>query len=412
MTNVLVDKTDVSNAGAPRAIIYLFCTIVGEASLSNAIVNLAQTYVGTNNLNILQPLGQFGSRNSGGEDAASPRYIFTKLAPEMRLVFNGLDTPLLDRLSDKGQFVEVKIYAPIVPMLLVNGCEGIGWGFSTTILLRSPSRIIENLLRMLEGLEPLYMGPYWSRFKGSITAVEGKPGQHRVEGSFKRVNGTTLSITELPIGVWTESYKAKVLESGFIEGLRSVHNLSTEESIHIDLVFDKIEDLNDLLASGTASDRLRLVKEVSDNKMYAFDALGVIKKYASVEDILAEYYMVRLELYSIRRRHILRELDSKMKSASRRQAFIEAVVEGRLVVFGRRRSDILRDMQYVLDPKPSNEDAQWLLQLTVHSFTAEQIGRLMKEIKTLKEEHKDLMRKSPQQLWKDDLLALQKLVDH
>lgn len=43
------------------------------------IVNLAQNFVGSNNINILQPLGQFGTRINGGKDAASPRYIFTML---------------------------------------------------------------------------------------------------------------------------------------------------------------------------------------------------------------------------------------------------------------------------------------------------------------------------------------------
>lgn len=43
------------------------------------IVNLAQNFVGSNNVNILQPLGQFGTRINGGKDAASPRYIFTML---------------------------------------------------------------------------------------------------------------------------------------------------------------------------------------------------------------------------------------------------------------------------------------------------------------------------------------------
>lgn len=55
------------------------------------IVNLAQNFVGSNNVNILQPLGQFGTRINGGKDAASPRYIFTMLrsAPQ-----DALDMPL------------------------------------------------------------------------------------------------------------------------------------------------------------------------------------------------------------------------------------------------------------------------------------------------------------------------------
>lgn len=45
----------------------------------NTIVRLAQDFVGSNNLNLLLPLGQFGTRLAGGEDAASARYIYTSL---------------------------------------------------------------------------------------------------------------------------------------------------------------------------------------------------------------------------------------------------------------------------------------------------------------------------------------------
>lgn len=51
----------------------------GEVSLMSTIINLAQNFVGSNNINILQPIGQFGTRLAGGKDSASPRYIFTML---------------------------------------------------------------------------------------------------------------------------------------------------------------------------------------------------------------------------------------------------------------------------------------------------------------------------------------------
>lgn len=67
----------------------------GEASLCATIVNLAQNYVGSNNINLLEPRGQFGSRLEGGKDSASPRYIFTKMSPITRLIFHPHDDPLL-----------------------------------------------------------------------------------------------------------------------------------------------------------------------------------------------------------------------------------------------------------------------------------------------------------------------------
>jgi DNA topoisomerase-2 len=105
----------------------------GEVSLYMTVINMAQNFVGSNNLNLLEPLGQFGTRLQGGKDAASPRYIFTNLSTLARTIFHPDDDPLLTYLNDDGQSIEPEWYIPVVPMLLVNGGEGIGTGWSTGI---------------------------------------------------------------------------------------------------------------------------------------------------------------------------------------------------------------------------------------------------------------------------------------
>ena len=100
----------------------------GEASLMGTIINLAQDFVGSNNINLLQPIGQFGTRLAGGKDHASPRYIFTQMSPLTKLIFNPNDGPLLKYLQDDNQKIEPEWYIPIIPMVLVNGADGIGTG--------------------------------------------------------------------------------------------------------------------------------------------------------------------------------------------------------------------------------------------------------------------------------------------
>jgi len=78
----------------------------GEQSLSSTIVGMAQNYVGSNNINLLEPNGQFGTRLMGGKDAASSRYIFTNLSPMTRKIFSQSDDPLLNYLTDDGQKIE------------------------------------------------------------------------------------------------------------------------------------------------------------------------------------------------------------------------------------------------------------------------------------------------------------------
>lgn len=128
-----------------------------QVSLMMTIVGLAQNFVGSNNMNLLQPLGQFGTRLHGGKDSASPRYIFTMLSPLARLVFPSVDDNLLKYNYDDNQRVEPEWYMPIIPTVLVNGAEGIGTGWASKIPNYNIREIISNIHRMLNGEEPLPM---------------------------------------------------------------------------------------------------------------------------------------------------------------------------------------------------------------------------------------------------------------
>ena len=87
----------------------------------------------------------------GGKEAASPRYIFTSLAPVTRHLFNEHDDNVLTYLEDEGQSIEPNYSLPIMPLSLVNGAEGIGTGWSTFIPCHNPRDIISNLKRLMEG---------------------------------------------------------------------------------------------------------------------------------------------------------------------------------------------------------------------------------------------------------------------
>lgn len=183
----------------------------GEQSLCMTIVMLAQNFVGSNNINLLEPRGQFGTRLAGGKDSASPRYIFTKMSPLTRLIFHPHDDPLLKHEYDDNQKIEPVWYIPIIPMVLVNGGEGIGTGWSTKIPNYNPREIVRNLRRMIEGEEPLNMIPSYKNFRGTIE--DG--GEHRYfcSGEIAITSNDKLEITELPVGTWTQNYKEQVLET-------------------------------------------------------------------------------------------------------------------------------------------------------------------------------------------------------
>jgi DNA topoisomerase-2 len=142
----------------------------GEASLHGAIINMAQSFCGSNNVNLLSPCGQFGTRRMGGKDAASPRYIFTKLEKITRAIFHPDDDALLNYLFDDGMSIEPEFYMPVIPMILVNGSDGIGTGWSSSVNNYDPRLIIANIRHMINGeaFEP--MAPSYSGFTGEVSS--------------------------------------------------------------------------------------------------------------------------------------------------------------------------------------------------------------------------------------------------
>jgi DNA topoisomerase-2 len=271
----------------------------GEQSLNDAIVGMAQDFVGSNNLAWFVPQGQFGTRLQGGKDSASPRYIHTYLQPYIANLVPSEDFQCLKYRDDDGIPVEPEWYAPILPMLLINGCRGIGTGYSTFIPAYNPADLKAMILEWLEtgkGLEkPLV--PYTRGFQGTITPAGA---DFLVTGKWI-VDKTGLTITELPVGTWTGDFR-ETLESMLTEGkIRDFVDTSTDVKIHIQIKTDDVSHVEKHL-----TDKIKI------SNMHAFNSKGVIHKYNTPNEILGEYCNVRLELYETRRKTILETLKSKI----------------------------------------------------------------------------------------------------
>ncbi|MGH0163741.1 UNVERIFIED_CONTAM: hypothetical protein FKN15_071314 [Acipenser sinensis] len=196
------DKREVKVAQLAGSVAEMSAYHHGELSLMMTIINLAQNFVGSNNLNLLQPVGQFGTRLHGGKDAASPRYIFTMLSPLARLLFPAVDDNLLKNTYDDNQKVEPEWYVPIIPTVLLNGAEGIGTGWACRIPNFDVREVVNNMRRMLEGEEPLPMLPSYKTFKGTVQELG--PNQYLISGEISVLDSTSIEISELPAKTWTQ----------------------------------------------------------------------------------------------------------------------------------------------------------------------------------------------------------------
>ena len=317
----------------------------GEASLMGTIIHLAQNFVGSNNINLLQPIGQFGTRLSGGKDSASPRYIFTQLSPLARNIFNEYDDPLLNTLTDDNQKIEPEWYMPILPMVLVNGADGIGTGWMTKIPNFNPREIVENLRRLLKGKEIKDMKPWYKNFRGEIEALDNQ--RFVVNGEISSLTDTKFEITELPIKTWTNSYKEQL--EGLLQGtektpavIQDYKDYNTDRTVKfiIQMTPDKIRD-----AEKTGLHTFfKLQTTMSITSMVLFDHLGVLRTYETVGDILKEFFPLRLEYYGKRKKYLEGLLGAEACKLSNQARFIIEKCDGTLKIENKKKKIMIEEL--------------------------------------------------------------------
>ena len=386
----------------------------GEASLNAAIIGMAQNFVGSNNINLFEPNGQFGTRLNSGRDAASERYIFTQLNAITRLIYRAEDDAVLEYLDDDGQLVEPTFYAPIVPMILINGTKGIGTGFSTDIMCHNPLQVIDYIQNMLLKKPESEWGtiePYYRGFKGTITALAapGKflvKGLHTVDAAKKQVR-----VTELPVGHWTEDFKKHLetlIESGAI---KDYVDMSTDTVVDFTITFPATADFGALAATvdhGTAVEKLlKLYTTESTSNMHLFDSQDQLKKYSNVRDIVRDYYATRLSLYGKRKMHQLGAMTAELRVLSNKARYIQELLDGSIDL-RRKRGDELTSMLQSkgYDLVENDDQYKYLLRLPMDSVSEENVQKLLKE-KGQKEAHHSILEgTSIEQLWLADLAEL------
>lgn len=388
----------------------------GEASLQGAIVGMAQDFVGSNNLNILLPDSNFGSRYEGGKDAASPRYIFTRLNPISNIVFNQHDLPLLNYQEEDGQSIEPEWYMPVIPMVLVNGCEGIGTGYSTYVPPHNPTDIIANIERLLEEKELLPLFPWWKGFKGEVSELE--TCSYISKGKYKRHSDTQISITELPIGVWVTPYKefleslvddssSKSNKSNRDPILKDVQNKTTDENNGINFIveFKNKKILDNLIKTNTLEKELKLTKTFGTGNMYLFDSNYKLFKYDTANDILKDFYRIRLDFYGKRKNYLTNLYQEQLDLISSKVRFITEYLDGILDINKKNKSyviDLLEKRSY----KKVEGSYDYLVQLPMITLTLEKIQELESKKQELENTLVSLTNKTPKDLWKEDLVSL------
>tara|TARA_Y100000389_G_scaffold204951_1_gene261172 strand:+ start:20579 stop:24004 length:3426 start_codon:yes stop_codon:yes gene_type:complete len=397
----------------------------GEASLNGAIIGMAQNFVGSNNINLFVPKGQFGTRLQGGKDSASERYIFTNLNPITRFIFSELDDHILDYINDDGDYVEPIYYVPIIPMILVNGTKGIGTGFSTDIMSYNPIMIIEYLEYLLNNVDKQILkqkkiDPYYNGFKGTIESLDENNSKYLIKGIYQIMGNDKIKITELPIGTWTQDYK-EFLESLIINNkekktksksyenmIKDYNDMSTDLNIEFIITFNTgclnllLQDNNNDYGLNGIEKYLKLYTTQSTTNMHLFNEHEQLRKYNNVYDIVNEYYSIRYGYYNKRKLYLIDLLSKELITLSNKAKYIQNILDDKIDLRKKNKEQIntiLENMKFDKD----NGNFNYLIKMPMDSVIQENVEKIINEHANKLKELEEIKKTTIENIWLKEL---------
>jgi DNA topoisomerase-2 len=397
----------------------------GEEALNKSIISLNQTFLGSSNVNLLQPSGQFGTRMMGGSDAAAPRYIFTSLAAHTRLIFPARDDPVLAYQTEDQDVVEPVVFAPIIPTVLVNGSHGIGTGHSSDVPCYNKYQVMDAVAAMLRGetyATPFL--PFYETFRGNILPLNANT--FLVKGCYVETGPDALIVTELPVGTWTQPYfewlqKTIALTSDekeknpLKEAVKNVVDKSTDEVVEIHVTFHKGK-LAELSAQSTGEGTcanaveklLHLTDQISTGNMTLFDSNERLRRYDTVQDILQDFFVFRYDVYGKRKVHEVASLKDQASLVGNKLRYIEATLTDRIDL--RRKTPEQIEAMLEGDRFDKVEGTyRYLTNLPMDAVSEAKVARLQQEHKALGEQLAATELETVEHAWLAELDALRAL---
>jgi len=367
----------------------------GEMSLIKGIIGMAQEYVGSNNVNVLMPNGQFGTRLMGGKDHASERYIFTALNTITKFIFREEDRAILNYKDDDGLIVEPEYYIPIIPFVLINGGKGIGTGFSYEGLSYNLAEVVKYLQNKIQNKLPnIELHPFYEGFKGKVIKNYEHSQKYLIKGKYEIINSDTIKITELPIGTWTTDYNE------FLEHLMSDKSKNGKQKTpiikkKIDLCTDVVIEFTvkfypgilPNLVSKQVNEHVNMLEKTlnltttkSLTNMNLFTNKHNLKKYKNVYGIIDDYYLVRMEKYIERKNFMIKHLEYIVKKITNKARFILEQCNDSIDLRKKKKEEVielLKNNNYdILD---NDNDYKYLRTMRIEQVEEENMNKLLQE---------------------------------
>jgi DNA topoisomerase-2 len=396
--------------------------------IEQSIMKLARNFVGANNINYLEPNGNFGSRREGGEDGAEGRFVYTKLSTMARVILPAADESHLTYHVRKGKRGEPRTYQPALPMILVNGYEARGQDWQTYIPPYNSRDVIENLRRRIRGSSKNDMRPMQPWFRNWTGQVEKIDQTHYcLRGKMQKISGNVMEVTELPPCLWTQDFKSVLDDhtTGPSPTVKSYKELPAIQGVRFEIELDD-SDMDPSLQDDLEA-HLCVQVIIATNNMVALDAAGKVQKYATELDILEDFYLSRLQSYSWNKRVKIMAMKQDLTKWEDQSRFAKLLLGGKLDISQDRDTllgDLIRhnftlvenyDDVYIptkkrkrdVDDKPTISGFEHLFEMTVASMMPGPMRKHDLMIVNKKAEMAELENRSIEEIWEADLQMIE-----
>jgi len=370
----------------------------GENSLVDTIIGMAQSFCGSNNLNLLEPVGQFGSRLMNGNDSASGRYIFTHLSEIARKIFMVEDDAILEYRNDDGTDIEPTVYLPVLPLVIVNGCSGIATGWSTNVPPHKPDDVRQLCLDILSGKPPTKIVPHYRGFSGSITPRGDDDGVFECRGVYeisRNGDDTTLHVTEIPIGTSIEKYKDFLVHAETAGKIKTFSNNSNDTDVDFTI------EVPGTVHPEKIEREFSLTSTISTKNMHLL-VDGTVVKFENAEAIARHFCSRRLEAYEKRRKYILDSIGVQIAELVNKIEFINSICDGTLHISGIPIEDA---RARIIGHGLVEPDA--LLSIPIKSLTLERVQRLKTELESMESTRQEYTNTTATELFRRELESLE-----
>lgn len=369
----------------------------GDASIQGTIVTMSQSYCGSNNFPILEGIGSFGTRHTPA--AAAPRYIFAKPQSYFDLLFKKEDDGNLTNQFFEGDEIEPMFYIPTIPLLLVNGCSGIGVGFATKILARKTENIIQAIEDKLNNkkLNKELFIPGWNGFEGKVKYL----GENKWEiRGIATINKNKVLIEELPISYNLSSY-LKVLKGLKEKGIIYKYiDYSENDKFKFEITLSAEESNK---SENEIFNDLALIENITEN-LVGIDENNSVKEFNSIEEIFNSYYDMKIKFLEKRINSEIERLSNEEKVLKEVYTFISKVIKGEIDVKV-KKIDLekkLKELKFTFIEK--------LISLPIYSLTEDKVEENKKKWENKVKELNDMKNQTSVTLWKKDLKDLKKYI--